>query len=191
MGMTHFLIFGFGGGLGAICRAYLSRIVDSLFPWATLIVNVVGSALVGILMAFFAQSHSFAAMDEELLANGFCGGFTTFSSFSYQTMTLFRDGKSLHGLLNIVLNLVFALGGVWGGRRYVMDWGQGYSLVMLALLKEPRLDFTPHTTPHHNMVQSIWSLSACGHAQAGIYSGLTRHRRTSPKKNWICKVLIS
>ena len=115
MGITHFLIFGLGGGLGAVSRAYLSKLVDSRFPWATLIVNVVGSALVGVLMAYFAQSHSFAAMDEELLANGFCGGFTTFSSFSYQTMTLFREGRPVNGLLNIVLNLIFALGGVWGG----------------------------------------------------------------------------
>lgn len=115
MGIAHFLIFGLGGGIGAVCRAYLSKTVDSRFPWATLIVNVVGSALVGVLMAFFAQSRSFAAMDGELLANGFCGGFTTFSSFSYQTMTLFREGKNLSGLLNIVLNLVFALGGAWTG----------------------------------------------------------------------------
>ena len=115
MGIVHFLIFGFGGGIGAVSRAYLSKIVDSRFPWAALIVNVVGSALVGILMTFFAQSASFAAMDEELSANGFCGGFTTFSSFSYQTMTLFRDGRPVKGLLNIVLNLVFALGGVRGG----------------------------------------------------------------------------
>ena len=115
MGITHFLIFGLGGGIGAVVRAYLSRVVDARFPWATLIVNVIGSALVGILMAFFAQSVSFAAMDEELLANGFCGGFTTFSSFSYQTMTMFSDGKPARGLLNIVMNLFLALGGAWGG----------------------------------------------------------------------------
>ncbi|MBW1780690.1 MAG: fluoride efflux transporter CrcB [Deltaproteobacteria bacterium] len=115
MGITHFLIFGLGGGLGAISRAWLSRVVDTRFPWATLIVNVVGSALVGILMAIFAQSRSLAAMDEELLANGFCGGFTTFSSFSYQTLSLFQNQKPLKGILNVLLNLVFALGGAWSG----------------------------------------------------------------------------
>jgi len=113
--MTHCLIFGLGGGLGAVCRAYLSKVVDRRFPWATLLVNVLGSLLVGVFMAHFAHSHAFAAMDEELLANGFCGGFTTFSSFSYQTMTLFTEGKAFLGLLNILLNLIFALGGVWLG----------------------------------------------------------------------------
>jgi len=115
MGITHFLIFGLGGGLGAISRAWLSRAVDSRFPWATLIVNVVGCAFVGILMAFFAQSRSLAAMDEELLANGFCGGFTTFSSFSYQTLTLFQEQKPFSGISNILLNLVLALAGAWAG----------------------------------------------------------------------------
>jgi CrcB protein len=115
MGITHFLIFGLGGGLGAISRAWLSRVVDSHFPWATLAVNVVGSTLVGILMALFAQSHSLGAMDEELLANGFCGGFTTFSSFSYQTLTLFQNQRPLSGSLNILLNLMAALSGAWIG----------------------------------------------------------------------------
>jgi len=117
VGITHFLIFGLGGGLGSISRAWLSRVVDSHFPWATLIVNVVGSTLVGILMAFFGQSRSLAGMDEELLANGFCGGFTTFSSFSYQTLSLFQDQRPLSGILNILLNLTAALSGAWMGIR--------------------------------------------------------------------------
>lgn len=115
MGLEHFLIFGFGGGLGAVSRAYLSKVVDTRFPWATLIVNVVGSALVGILVEFFSQSTSYVGMDAEWLSNGFCGGFTTFSSFSYQTLSLFREGRSWNAFSNILLNLSLALAGVWMG----------------------------------------------------------------------------
>ncbi len=111
----HILFTGVGGALGAIVRGYLGVLINTKFPWAILIVNVVGSFLVGVLVAIFAGYESSLSQHIEIISMGFCGGFTTFSSFSYQSVGLFRSGKQLHALANVILSLILSIGAAWLG----------------------------------------------------------------------------
>ena len=109
------MIFAIGGGFGAVARHHLSLIVRHQFPLSTLIVNVLGSFLLGAILVLLV-SEKFAVAEHWIqLALGFCGGFTTFSSFAYQTLTLRSEHTRLHAVVNIVLNMVLCLGAFWLG----------------------------------------------------------------------------
>ncbi len=112
------LVFA-GGGLGAVSRWLLSDAVQrhapwaELMPWGTLAVNVLGSLLLGFIMA--ASLHGFLSREQRLLwATGFAGGFTTFSTFSYETAKLLEDAP-LYAAANIALNLTLGLLAVYIG----------------------------------------------------------------------------
>lgn len=112
--IAHYLIFGIGGGLGAVLRVFISRIIDTKFPWSTLLINFLGCLCFGIIMRIFSH-HKATYFDERWLAHGFCGGFTTFSYFSYQTLVLFKTGKTSLGILNMFLSITACLIGMWLG----------------------------------------------------------------------------
>lgn len=107
------LYIGIFGGLGCVARYLLSGWTYSLvgrgLPYGTLAVNVAGSFLLGLLMTFGLRS---ALISPELrlgLTVGFLGGFTTFSTFSYETMRLLEEGSLWQAGANIVLNVVICL----------------------------------------------------------------------------------
>jgi CrcB protein len=106
------LLISTGGALGAVLRYSISQLLnDSVFPWSTLVVNAVGSFVLAIVL--FAGTNSEL---EVLVGVGFCGAFTTFSSFSYQTVSLWERGKRRHAILNAVGNIVISLtafAGAW------------------------------------------------------------------------------
>lgn len=118
--MTNLLIIGAGGFVGAVCRFLFSGWVQSLsrtftFPYGTLAVNVIGSFLVGCL-SYLSYNRSFLNPEVRLfLIIGFLGAFTTFSSFSNETISLFRGGEWLKGLMNIGFNNLFCILAVWLG----------------------------------------------------------------------------
>jgi fluoride exporter len=110
-----------GSALGGVARYWCSgvaaRLIGETFPWGTLIVNVVGSFIIG----FFA---TITGPDGRLLVGtpmrqfvmvGICGGYTTFSSFSIQTLNLMHDGEWLYVGANIVASVVLCLLAVWIG----------------------------------------------------------------------------
>ena len=108
-----------GGGLGSVIRALAGQLIPAgRLPWATVLVNVAGSCLIGILMARFAlldsgasgRAHSFWVV-------GVCGGFTTFSTFSWQTIEQMQKGNWTGGILNVVISLAGCLGATWLGWR--------------------------------------------------------------------------
>jgi CrcB protein len=99
------LLISIGGAVGAVLR-YLVGVLhdDTSFPWSTLMVNVVGSFILGLVLLDGASS------DLELLVGvGFCGAFTTFSSFSFQTVSLWEREKQKYAILNAIGNLVLSL----------------------------------------------------------------------------------
>ena len=108
-----------GGGIGTNARFWLGKQVakfqgEVLFPWGTFIINVSGAAILGLVAAAYShhkdQSHVNWYL---LLGTGFCGGFTTFSTFSYETLALIQEGKAWIAVLYAVGSVLAGLLGVW------------------------------------------------------------------------------
>jgi CrcB protein len=108
------LLVAVGAAVGAPLRYLTDRAIqgrhDSVFPWGTLTVNVVGSLLLGFLVGL-PTGHAMAA----LVGTGFCGALTTYSTFSYETLRLAQDGARFYAAANIVASVVAGLGAAYGG----------------------------------------------------------------------------
>lgn len=108
------LLIAVGAAVGAPLRYLTDRAIqgrhDSVFPWGTLTVNVVGSLVLGFLTGLPA-GHTVMA----LVGFGFCGALTTYSTFSYETLRLAQDGARLYAAANIVVSVVAGLGAAYGG----------------------------------------------------------------------------
>lgn len=115
--MTGYLLVAAGAAVGAPLRYLTDRIIQSRrrrrFPFGTLVVNVVGSAVLGALVA--AASAGDPTELELLLGTGFCGAFTTYSTFSYETVRLLQERDRLVGVLNALGSLVAGLLAVGAG----------------------------------------------------------------------------
>ncbi len=125
--MAYFYVF-LGGGLGAVCRygvtTTVGALLGSLFPWGTLIVNLVGSLLMGLVLgALLPLAKSLQLLPESLrllLTVGFLGGFTTFSSFSMETLTLLRGDSFFLAAVNVVGSIVLGLAAAYIGYQLAM-----------------------------------------------------------------------
>jgi len=118
--MTYLLI-ALGGGAGSLARyaagtAIMSRF-GSRFPVGTLIVNVTGSFLIGLLMTLLTRRLGVSAYWRPLLVIGFLGGYTTFSSFEWETYTAIRSGGYWMGLVNVVASITLGYAAVWLGAQ--------------------------------------------------------------------------
>jgi fluoride exporter len=118
--MFNLLLVAAGGACGASLRHLVNlavmRIAGPAFPWGTLAVNVVGSLLMGVLAGWLAR-RQFGAVYEIrlLLATGLLGGFTTFSAFSFDFATLWRDGASVAALLYVAASVILSIVAVFSG----------------------------------------------------------------------------
>jgi len=111
--MLKILYIGIGGFMGASSRYLLSKWIeikwDSLIPNGTLVVNTVGSFLIGFLMILFLEKVTGFSNLKILLTTGFLGAFTTFSTFSYETMVLLEEKSFLMAGINIFGNLTLGI----------------------------------------------------------------------------------
>jgi CrcB protein len=89
--------------------------MGSTFPWGTLLINVTGSLVLGFIMHYALSTPSVSVELRALLTTGFCGGYTTFSTFSYETATLLEDGQLGRAGTYIVASVLLALAGTYGG----------------------------------------------------------------------------
>jgi len=122
--MLEYLWVGIGGAVGSMLRYWLGGLIGQtrlgeIFPLGTMVINVTGSFVIGALGAVTQPEGRFnphwRALATQLLIVGLCGGYTTFSSFSLQTLNLAREGQWLYAGLNIVLSVVLCLIAVWLG----------------------------------------------------------------------------
>ncbi|WOO42670.1 fluoride efflux transporter CrcB [Rubellicoccus peritrichatus] len=117
MNALQLLAIAAGGAIGAVLRALMSVWIPTEFPWATFVVNVVGSLIIGFIFGLEATHLTLHPHLRVFLTAGFCGALTTFSTFSYQTLSLFNTGQTSLALVNIALNVVITLVAVWGGLK--------------------------------------------------------------------------
>ena len=117
--MRSFLLVGTGGFLGAIARYYTYSLIRyftfSSFPYTTMIVNVLGCFLGGLLMSLVEKTYPNHRMLIEFGMVGVLGGFTTYSTFGYETFKLIQNNQLQAAILNIVCSAVFGVIAVWIG----------------------------------------------------------------------------
>lgn len=114
--IKNILLVGIGGFAGSVLRYLVSvfmlpMVAATGFPVATLAVNITGSLIIGSILGLCSNSQSLYY----LLIVGLCGGFTTFSSFSLETVNMFRLGNPGGAILYILLSVICGLAAVWGG----------------------------------------------------------------------------
>ncbi|MDY2629373.1 MAG: fluoride efflux transporter CrcB [Lachnospiraceae bacterium] len=115
--MSAYLCVGLGGALGAMLRYALSTVtVKSDFPLMTFLTNLIGAVLIGLIVGLVSGSKLRSDQLILFLKTGFCGGFTTFSTFSLETMTLLERGCYITGGCYAVCSLVCCIAGVWIGK---------------------------------------------------------------------------
>jgi CrcB protein len=118
-----FLIVFIGGGLGAALRhgvnLTMARLVGTAFPYATLVENVTGSLVMGLLAGYFAFKSGSSQHWRLFLTTGILGGYTTFSTFSLDTILLYERGKVALAALYVVLSVALAIAGLLIGLALV------------------------------------------------------------------------
>jgi CrcB protein len=120
----NLLVIAIGGALGAVARYLLSMLVlrasGTLFPLGTFVVNVIGCLVFGAIAGVTAQRVQISPATRLFLLTGILGGFTTFSSYAFESFVLVRDGQMLWATINITGQVVAGLVGMWAG--YVITY---------------------------------------------------------------------
>ena len=121
--LKDLLLVGLGSGLGGMCRYLVSQLLVTTqngFPWGTFTVNIVGSLLIGLLWGLSSRLPSLSPVLTLLFMVGFCGGFTTFSTFSREGLTLLQMQNytlfQLYTLGSVVLGILAVMVGYFGGK---------------------------------------------------------------------------
>ena len=110
-----FLMVGLGGAIGAMLMYAISCIpYKGTFPVLTLITNLTGAVLIGVIVGLASQKK-ISDSTQLFLKTGICGGYTTFSAFSLETVQLFQGGQSFQGLLYLLFSVAGCIAGVWIG----------------------------------------------------------------------------
>jgi CrcB protein len=119
--MERYLMVALGGAIGTVARYWLSGVVAQMvgetFPWGTLLINVTGSFVIGFFAALTGPDGRVfvGATGRQFVMVGLCGGYTTFSAFSLQTLNLLNDGEYAYASAYIVASVVLCLLAVWIG----------------------------------------------------------------------------
>jgi CrcB protein len=106
-----------GGAFRYWCSGVAARLLGETFPWGTLLVNILGSFVIGVFFTLTGPDGRLLVSPNirQFVMVGLCGGYTTFSSFSLQTLNLIRDGEILYAGANIVASVLLCMLAVWIG----------------------------------------------------------------------------
>lgn len=112
--MNQFLLVFLGGGLGSVIRFMVATLINSrfkpVFPFATLVSNLLSCIILAGLVIYFNQKGSTSQELKLLLIVGLCGGFSTFSTFSFETLDLLKNQNYAYAIANIVISITTCLG---------------------------------------------------------------------------------
>ena len=117
--MAKLAAIAIGGAAGSVLRYGVSQGIHALvgrgFPWGTLVVNSLGSLLVGFIFVYLVERSAVSEVLRAALFIGLLGGFTTFSTFSLETLVLIEEASYFKAVVNIFISVVLCLGGAWLG----------------------------------------------------------------------------
>lgn len=120
---TNILLVFIGGGFGSVLRylagVWMYKLYSGPWPLSTWLVNITGSLLIGLVYGLLVAEHGVGDFYKLLFITGFCGGFTTFSSFSYENLMLLQDGAYLRFLVYVLSSFIVGVLMVWLGYRLV------------------------------------------------------------------------
>ncbi|MGG9971645.1 fluoride efflux transporter CrcB [Ferruginibacter sp. SUN002] len=118
--IKNFLLVGVGGALGSMLRYLFSLVItNKQLPWATLLVNIIGSFVIGAVVAMSLKNEVFNNNWRVFLATGICGGFTTFSAFSVENLQLLQNGKYLLSIGYIAASIILGIFAAWLGYKLI------------------------------------------------------------------------
>src|SRR5258708_29724173 len=117
--MNKYLLVGAGGFLGAIARYWLGSFIGSRmglrFPYGTVVINISGSFLIGLIVTLIAQRTHWNANWSYLIPIGFIGAYTTFSTFELETLRSFQEAEIFYAFANVIVSVVLGFVAVWFG----------------------------------------------------------------------------
>ena len=118
--MKNLALVFIGGGTGSMARYLLGKLLNNSttgIPYGTFLANILGSLLIGLILGYFAKSENLSQETTLLLATGFCGGFTTFSTFAYESHLFLKSGDFIsfaaYALASIVVGFAAVFLGMW------------------------------------------------------------------------------
>lgn len=125
--IKQLVLVGLGGAVGSILRYVISvlsiRWFSTSFPVGTFTVNILGSLLLGLVMGYLIKINTDSEQIRLLIGVGFCGGFTTFSTFAYENITMLQQNNYLqffsYALLSLILGLLAILLGLWLSKLFI------------------------------------------------------------------------
>jgi fluoride exporter len=117
--MVKYLMVAIGGGLGSMLRFWVGGVVSgrmgTRFPYGTFLINCTASFLIGFIITLLAEKTHWSPNLRFLIPIGFIGGYSTFSTFEYETFRVFQEGELLIALLNVSLSIIVGFAAVWLG----------------------------------------------------------------------------
>ena len=116
--MKQLLLVFIGGGFGSALRFVIGKYMNSTetgIPWGTFTVNILGSLIIGIILGLAAKNDALSSNQTLLLATGFCGGFTTFSTFAYENHVFLKSGDFTSFALYTIGSFIIAFLAVYAG----------------------------------------------------------------------------
>jgi CrcB protein len=119
----NLLFIGIGSFIGGICRYLIQLFVQnnypSSIPWGTLIVNITGCFVIGVIYELSGKGNLLSPEMRLFLATGICGGFTTFSSFAFENVSMMLEGQFFYPLLYVLMSIAIGFGAVHAGIVFI------------------------------------------------------------------------